>query len=87
MMIDCSLSEFLSDYFDWHLAGNYEAQEALCANDLASELENRGYCTNPYLEYDKALMCPINKNHESYCGCTQCESYNFCMMLRKEGYV
>jgi hypothetical protein len=82
-----SLYKVLQDYFDWNLAGNYEAQEAIDAAELASTLENSGYCASPYLEYENALMCPINKNREAYCGCTQCKSYNFCMRLRKEGYV
>ena len=57
------------------------------AYDLADSLKASGYCSDPYFEYDKALMCPINKRREKYCGCTQCESHRFCEMLRKEGYV
>lgn len=57
------------------------------ACDLADSLKSSGYCADPYFEYNKALMCPINKRREKYCGCTQCTSHEFCMMLRKEGYV
>ncbi len=86
-MNNISLTEFIRDYFDCALAGDYEAQEALSADDLASDLERNGYCTNPYFEYEKALMCPINKRREAYCACVHCESHDFCTLLRKEGYL
>ena len=57
------------------------------AEDLANSLEINGYCRDPYLEYDKALMCPINKNREKYCNNKLCSSHIFCELLRKEGYV
>ena len=57
------------------------------AENLADNLKSSGYCTDPYFEYEKALICPINKRREKYCNCTQCESHRFCEMLRKEGYV
>lgn len=86
-MNEMSLSAFLSEHLNWHLAGNIEAQEALNADDLAYELERRGYCSEPYLEYEKALTCPINKRRETYCGCAICPSHRFCELLRKEGYI
>lgn len=86
-MKELSLTEFIRDYFDCQLAGDYEAQEMLSADDLASDLENYGYCASPYLDYETALMCPINKRHEKYCSNTLCPSHKFCEMLRKENYI
>ena len=57
------------------------------AEDLAEDLKINGYCSDPYFEYDKALMCPINKNREKYCNNKLCTSHIFCELLRKEGYV
>lgn len=57
------------------------------AEELAISLENNGYCSEPYFEYEKALMCPINKRREKYCNCVQCESHAFCTILRKENYI
>ena len=85
-MNDKTLAKYLREFFAWRL-DTYEVDTDALGDDLADELERRGYCSNPYLEYDKALMCPINKKHEKYCGCTKCPSYTFCIMLRKEGYV
>jgi hypothetical protein len=54
---------------------------------LAYGLKNNGYCSEPYTDFERALICPINKRREKYCGCTHCASHEFCMLLRKEGYV
>lgn len=86
-MKDLSLTEFIRNYFDWQLAGEYEAQELLSADDLADDLERNGYCASPYLDYELALMCLINKKREKYCGHTHCPCHQFCELLRKEGYV
>ena len=59
----------------------------IIAKDLADSLEINGYCVDPYFEYKKAFDCSINKRREKYCGCTHCASHEFCIMLRKEGYV
>ena len=85
-MNDISLAEYLRDYFSWRI-DCYEDNPNALGDDLADNLERRGYCSSPYLEYDKALICPINKKREKYCNNTLCSSHNFCKMLRKEGYV
>ena len=86
-MKELSLTEFIRDYFDCQESGDYEAQELLSADDLANDLERYGYCSSPYIDHEIALMCPINKNREKYCGHTNCSSHKFCELLRKEGYV
>jgi hypothetical protein len=90
-MNDTSLCDFIRNTLSIDL-GIYEDFD-ICddldniAEGLANDLKNSGYCTDPYFEYDKALMCPINKKREKYCNLTQCTSHRFCEMLRKEGYV
>ena len=79
------LVNFLINFFYCELL--YGCNKEALANDLADELETNGYCSSPYEEYRKALICPINKRREKYCGCTQCESHEFCELLRKEGYI
>ena len=85
-MREKTLASYLREYFAWRL-DTYEINTDALGDDLADILELKGYCTNPYLAYDKALMCPINKKREKYCGCVQCPSHKFCETLRKEGYV
>jgi hypothetical protein len=86
-MIDQKLSSYLDDYLNWSLGGMSEARESIDEQDLARCLERDGYCSEPYFGYERALTCPINKRNEKYCGCTTCEHHNFCMLLRKEGYI
>jgi hypothetical protein len=86
-MIDQKLSSYLDDYLNWSLGGMSEAREYVDEQDLARCLERDGYCSEPYFGYERALTCPINKRNEKYCGCTTCEHHNFCMLLRKEGYI
>ena len=86
-MNNSSLTEVIRDYFDCALAEYSEAREALDADELASDLKRKGCCTNPYFAYEKALICPINKRREAQCACVHCESYGFCEVLRKEGYI
>lgn len=76
-----NLNAFLEEYFTWnfpHVAYGDSIE------DLAEELKRNNYCFD---SYHKALTCPINKRRDTYCGCTQCVSYEFCSMLRKEGYL
>ena len=82
-----SLSTFIEDRLSWELSPYEGINVIVIADELAEELKDRGYCSEPYTEYEKALICPINKRKEKYCGCTHCESHEFCMMLRKEGYI
>ena len=86
-MNDTSLYNFIEERLAWELGPYDEVNVGRIADDLADSLKNRGYCSDPYSDYDRALMCPINKRREKYCGCTHCVSHEFCMMLRKEGYV
>lgn len=85
-MTDKTLSSYLDEYFNWHLAGDIEAREAVDGGELAADLIRGGYCAEPYFKYEKALTCPINKRNEKHCGCTRCESYQFCELLRRESY-
>ena len=81
-----TLAEYLREFFAWHL-DTYEVNTDVLGDALADALTRRGYCSDIYFEYDKALTCPLNKQHEKYCGCTTCSSHRFCEMLRKEGYI
>ena len=80
-----SLIEFIENFLSYELPEHIYIENL--SADLATELINNNYCTNPYSEYDEALKCPINKRKEEYCACTQCESHEFCTKLRKEGYI
>lgn len=86
MKTDTTLVERLREYLAWHLAP-CEFNTDVLAENIADELIRKGYCSDPYLEHDKALMCPINKRREKDCRMVSCPSYEFCMRLRKEGYV
>lgn len=86
-MNETSLYNFLRNYLAWELSDCDGINTDALGDDLGDALKSAGFCQDPYLEYDKALICPINKRHEKYCGCTLCPSHKFCEMLRKEGYV
>lgn len=86
-MNDTSIYEFIETELAWELDDVSDINVRGIAEDLADKLKINGYCSDPYFGYEKALICPINKKHEKYCGCTHCESYQFCELLRKEGYV
>jgi hypothetical protein len=81
------LASFIEDRLHWELAPYDGINIGGLADDIAYDLKSHGYCAEPYFSYEKALMCPINKRKEADCGCTQCESHDFCMLLRKERYV
>lgn len=85
-MNDQTLVKYLREFFAWRL-DTYEVNTDVLGDDLAEALERHGYCNDPYFEYDKALMCPVNKKREKCCAGTQCASHRFCEMLRKEGYI
>lgn len=80
-----SLIEFIENFLSYELPEHIYTENL--SVELATELINNNYCMNPYNEYDEALSCPINKRKEEYCACTHCKSHEFCMKLRKEGYV
>ena len=87
-MTDLTLTNFIESELSWALDDDIsDINVRGIAGDLADNLKINGYCSDPYFEYDKALMCPINKRREKFCGCTMCASHAFCEMLRKEGYV
>jgi hypothetical protein len=86
-MNDTGLYDFIESELACELDDYSSTYVRNIAEDLADSLRNSGYCADPYFEYDKALMCPINKKREKYCNLTQCTSHTFCEMLRKEGYV
>jgi hypothetical protein len=81
------LASFIEDRLSWELAPYEDVNVGGIAEDIAYDLKSHGYCSEPYFSYEKALICPINKRREKQCNCTTCESYQFCAMLRKEGYV
>lgn len=84
-----TLAKEIGEFLDNSIGGGLYCTERRKIDEwaLAKRLEDRGYCSEPYFEYEKALMCPINKRQERYCGITQCKSHNFCMLLRREGYI
>ena len=87
-MTDLTLTDFIESELSYELDdGISDIDVRGIAADLAESLKTSGYCSDPYFEYDKALMCPISKRREKFCGCTMCASHAFCEMLRKEGYV
>ena len=91
-MNNLSMRDFIESELSWALDdSDFELESDVVirgiAGDLADSLKSNGYCSDPYFEYDKALMCQINKRHEPHCCCTHCTSYEFCIKLRKEGYV
>jgi hypothetical protein len=86
-MNNTSLVNFIEDRLACELSALDDVNISDIAEELAISLENNGYCSEPYFEYEKALMCPINKRREKCCNCTQCESYTFCTILRKENYI
>ena len=86
-MNNTSLYSFIESELSWILDDHYDINVVDIAEDLTNGLEANGYCKSPYVEYEKALMCPINKRLEAYCNCTICPSHEFCLMLRKEGYI
>ena len=80
----------LANYFDNCLGvrndeRNYRSQ--IDEWELADRLEKKGYCAEPYLEYEKALCCHINKRREKECLMVSCPNNTFCRLLRKEGYI
>jgi hypothetical protein len=81
-----TLEACLREYLAWHLAP-CEFNTDVLAENIADELIRKNYCADPYIEFDNALCCPINKRREKDCRLVSCPSYKFCMMLRKEGYV
>ena len=86
-MKDCKLVEFIEDRLSWELSNYDDINVGGLASDLAFGLKNNGYCQDPYFEFDKALCCPINKRREKDCRMVSCPSYEFCMKLRREGYL
>ena len=86
-MNDTSLYNFLMNFLSYELDGCYEINLANLADNLEYSLKCRGFCKDPYTEYDKALLCPFNKKRAKSCELTLCESYEFCKLLREEGYV
>lgn len=86
-MSDTSLYNFIEERLSWELSEFDDINVGGLASDLAYGLENSGYCNEQYFEFKKALVCPINKRREKDCYCSTCNSHEFCMMLRKEGYV
>lgn len=86
-MNDTSIYDFIESELAYELDDISDINVRGIAEGLADNLKSSGYCSDPYFGYEKALICPINKRREKYCNCTMCESYAFCELLRKEGYV
>ena len=79
----------LAEYFDRCLGARCDCNKRgqLDEWELAEILERKGYCSEPYQEFEKALCCPINKRREKDCLMTSCPSNTFCRLLRREGYI
>jgi len=84
-----TLAKEIGEFLDNSIGCGYYCRERYKIDEhaLAAKLENKGYCTEPYLEYERALCCPINKRREADCRMASCKSYDFCRLLRKEGYI
>jgi len=84
-----TLAKEIGEFLDNSIGCGYYCKERRKIDEwtLAERLESKGYCTEPYFKYEQALCCPINKRREADCRMTLCESYKFCMLLRREGYI
>jgi hypothetical protein len=82
-----NLRKEIGEYFDWQLCPYSEARQQVDEYTLAERLKSRGYCTEPYREYEQALTCPVNKRGEKNCLMSSCPSNTFCRLLRREGYI
>ena len=88
MSVKDTVENIIQDYFDsldYDMCDGYDVKDQLDAAELASDLE--GLCSDPYTDYRNALTCPINKRGEKDCKATICNSYEFCHILRQEGYI
>lgn len=84
-----TLVKEIGEFLDNSLGSNYYCEERSKIDEqaLAKRLEQKGYCQSPYLAYEKALCCPINKRRENECKVCSCENITFCRLLRREGYI
>ena len=84
-MINTTLAEEIGNYLDLYVDSDirYKIDE----EELAYRLKSRGFCSDHCVEYEKALCCQINKRRERQCYDVHCENYEFCNLMRKEGYV
>lgn len=84
-----TLAKEIGEFLDNSIGCGYYCKERykIDEHSLAERLENKGYCSQPYLEYESALCCSINKRREKECLMTSCPSNYFCRLLRKEGYI
>ena len=82
-----SLRYMLADYFDTCFAKDADSRRAVDESELAYRLEKGGFCNTPYLDYEYALNCPLNKQRAPDCLANICPHNEFCKRLRKEGYI
>lgn len=83
-----SLITFIEDYLYPELSAFDEDLSIRgIASDLAYGLKQNNYCFDPYIGYEQALCCSINKRREKECLIVSCPNNKFCRMLRKEGYI
>ena len=81
------LTSFIETRLSWALAPDSSINVSGITSDLVRDLKNGGYCADPYLSYEQALCCPVNKRREKACLMTSCKNNDFCRLLRKEGYI
>ena len=81
------LTSFIETRLSCVLAPDSSINVSGIAADLARALKNGEYCTDPYLSYEQALCCQVNKRREKACLMTSCKNNDFCRLLRKEGYI
>ena len=83
-----SLSSFIEERLLFELSPHYDDINVVnLAEYLADSLKMYNYCEEPYFAYERALECPINKCREKECRACNCNSYDFCRLLRREGYI
>ena len=68
-----------SDVFEEPNGKTISDYARLLADDFMQE-----FCTDG--DAIDALNCPNNLENRSYCGCTSCANYDFCVALHKLGY-
>lgn len=84
-----TLAKEIGEFLDNSIGCNYYCEERskIYEHALAARLENRGYCSDPYIDYENALTCPVNLRRELECNMVSCKHNNFCKILRREGYI
>ena len=77
------LQKEIFQYLSWRVSPT--VLEDIDTEELALQLERKGFCEDPYMGYEKALSCPLNIRNED-CYDPHCKNFKFCRLLNQEGY-